>query len=85
VAQRIAHLWSNDARVLFDDLPHPHEAGLLALDSSMARNLLGWRPRWSLDEALIATVAWQRAYEDGQDMMAFTLRQVEAYLAESAV
>jgi len=81
VAQRIAHLWGDGARVLPDDAAHPHEAGLLALDSGMATSLLGWRPRWSLDEALIATVAWQRAYESGQDMPAFTLRQIEAYLA----
>lgn len=84
VAQRIAHLWSNSARVLFDDAAHPHEAGQLALDSSMATSFLGWRPRWSLDEALVATVAWQRAYEGGQDMVAFTLRQIEAYLAGGA-
>lgn len=82
VAQRIAHLWGNGAQVLFDDAEHPHEAGQLALDSSMATSLLGWRPRWSLDEALMATVAWQRAYEGGRDMAAFTLRQIEAYLAE---
>lgn len=81
VAQRIARLWGDSARVLLDDATHPHEAGLLALDSSMATNLLGWRPRWSLDEALVATVAWQRAFEGRQDMAAFTLRQIEAYLA----
>lgn len=81
VAQRIAHLWGDGARVLFDDTAHPHEAGLLVLDSSMAMSILGWRQRWSLDEALMATVAWQRAYESGQDMSAFTLHQIEDYLA----
>lgn len=85
VAQRIAHLWGSNARVLFDDAVHPHEAGQLALDSGMATSLLGWQSRWSLDEALTATVAWQRAYEDGRDMATFTLRQIEAYLAEGAV
>lgn len=81
VAQRIARLWGGDAQVLRDNAAHPHEAGLLALDSGMATSLLGWRPHWSLDEALRSTVAWQRAYESGQDMRAFTLCQIETYLA----
>lgn len=40
----------------------PHEAGLLYLDSSKAREWLGWRPVWQLDDALDATVDWYRAY-----------------------
>lgn len=81
VAQRIAYLWGDGAEVLLDNAAHPHEAGLLALDSGMATSLLGWRPRWSLDDALRATVAWQRAYESGQDMRSFTVCQIETYLA----
>ena len=31
------------------------------LSAAKARDLLGWRPRWSLDDALAATVDWYRA------------------------
>src|SRR6266446_3873476 len=37
-----------------------HEAQLLYLDSSKARNSLGWRPVWSLNETLVATATWYR-------------------------
>ncbi len=30
-------------------------------DSTLARNLLGWRPAWTFDSALRETVAWYRA------------------------
>ena len=33
-----------------DPGPHPHEAGYLALDSTKARERLGWAPAWDLDE-----------------------------------
>lgn len=31
------------------------------LSAAKARDVLGWRPRWSLDDALAATVDWYRA------------------------
>lgn len=42
--------------------PQPHEAGLLQLDSSHARQKLGWQPCWSLESAIEATATWYRAY-----------------------
>jgi CDP-glucose 4,6-dehydratase len=41
------------------------------LDASKARRLLGWRPRFTLDEGLAETIAWYRTYlrpdADGDD------------------
>lgn len=42
--------------------PQPHEATLLCLDSGKARQELGWRPVWGLDDALAATTDWYRGY-----------------------
>ena len=47
------------------DRSHPHEADLLYLDSAKAHVQLGWRPTWSLDDALAATAGWYRAYQSG--------------------
>lgn len=58
---------------------HPHEAALLRLDSTSARTVLGWRPRWSLTQAVERTVAWQQAWGSGSDMAAFSLGQISAY------
>lgn len=79
VAQRLALLWGDGASVRPDDGPQPHEAGLLALDSTAAREL-GWRPRWSLAQALDATVSWHRTWLTGGDMNEFTRTQIAAYL-----
>lgn len=55
---------------------HAHEAGLLRLDSTKARNELGWRPRWSVDKALDMTVRWHEAWKSGGDMTAVCLAQI---------
>jgi CDP-glucose 4,6-dehydratase len=56
-----------------------HEAGLLRLDSSRAQQLLGWRPRWSLQQCLEQTLDWHLAWKRGQDMRAVTLHQLSLY------
>ena len=77
VAQRLGALWGEGARVeLEGDVSRPHEAGLLRLDVSRARAELGWRPRWSLEQALQATVDWQRHYLSGGDVRSFSLDQI---------
>lgn len=40
----------------------PHEAGLLRLDSTKARNLLPWHPVFGLNEAVERTVSWYKQY-----------------------
>ena len=64
---------------MIDAEPQPHEAGLLALDSSKARQLLGWNPCWSLQRTLEQTLVWHQAWQAGQDMQAFTRAQIVAY------
>ena len=66
------------------DALQPHEATCLKLDSSKARAMLGWRPRWRLQSALDYTLAWHRAWKRGDDMVATSLRQIQAYEATHA-
>ncbi|GAB3268439.1 CDP-glucose 4,6-dehydratase [Chitinimonas naiadis] len=70
--------WGSGEVVILDDAG-PHEAGLLKLDSSKARGLLGWAPRWRLERALAETCSWHRAWLSGADMQMFTLGQIARY------
>jgi CDP-glucose 4,6-dehydratase len=40
----------------------PHEAQRLSLDSSKARDRLGWAPVWNAERAVQRTAAWYREY-----------------------
>ena len=81
VVQRLAAQWHQAPGLVIERSPL-HEAGLLRLDSSRARQLLGWAPRWSLDRCLQQTLAWHQAWQRGDDMQAFTLSQLTAYRGE---
>jgi CDP-glucose 4,6-dehydratase len=39
-----------------------HEIDAQHLSAAKARKLLGWQPRWTLEEAMAETVAWYRAH-----------------------
>lgn len=81
IADRLAELWPDEIRCELDEAAHPHEAYYVSLDSSKARDGLGWVPTWGLEEALASLVAWYLALRDGEDMRAVTLRQIEAFEA----
>lgn len=54
-------------------------AHTLRLDITKARTILSWSPRWNLEQALKQPVDRHRAWLAGEDMQAFTLRQIELY------
>ncbi len=60
--------------------PQPHEAGLLALDSSAARGALGWRDHFDSAAAIARTAAWYAAFAQGQDMRAYCAAEVAEFL-----
>ena len=63
------------------DSPQPHEAHMLSLDSTRAHRLLGWRPRWSLTDALQRTLEWHLAWKTGRDLHALCVAQIQAHQA----
>jgi len=68
------------ARVVVNPPPDaPHEANLLRLDCTQAHQQLAWRPHWRLERGVAETVAWFRAFADGQDMRQVTLAQLAGY------
>lgn len=79
VASRVATLWGGCAGWIRGREESPHEAGLLKLDSSKARDELGWRPDLGLEMSLAWVVDWYRACQEGADMQAFSLDQVSMF------
>jgi CDP-glucose 4,6-dehydratase len=57
----------------------PHEAVLLKLDSSKARNELGWRPALRLNEALAMVVHWHREVLNAGDARRISISQLEDF------
>ena len=62
-----------------DSANQPHEAGLLALDSTKARSRLGWRPRLPLVDALEWTSSWYSRQSNGELARDLTETQIQKY------
>lgn len=80
VARLAATAWGAGEVVEQPDPAAPHEAGLLTLDASLARTRLGWRPRWTVAQAVQESMRWYQEVQSGADPRQLCLEQIEAYL-----
>lgn len=83
IVERLTRCWGPEATWVLDGENHPHEANYLKLDSSKARQVMGWATRWSLEEALLHIVDWHQAYIRGEDIRTCTLGQIEDYMSNA--
>ncbi len=83
LVERMAQCWPGQAHWTIEAAEQPHEAGLLALDSSQARARLAWRPRWLLQQAIERTLDWHQAWLAGEDMQTFSRAQIATYQGET--
>lgn len=80
VARSLCEAWGKGIMPVIQENPGSvHEANLLSLDATKARQELGWTPRWKLDETLARTAAWYRAHDERQNMRDFTRSQIRDY------
>lgn len=80
IVEHLTQQWGDGASWQLDQAEHPHEAHYLKLDCSKAKTRLNWLPKWHLDDTLGKIVDWQKNYQQGADMKAVTLKQIDAYL-----
>ena len=59
---------------------HPHEATLLQLNIDKALTHLDWKPQYALKQAVRESVAWYRAFYTGENMLDFSVQQLERYI-----
>ncbi len=58
-----------------------HEANLLTLDITKAREVLNWVPSLTAEQAIKLTVAWYKNFYQNADMESFSLAQIKEYEA----
>lgn len=80
---QLAELWPGPVRWTGEQDAQPHEANQLALDSDKAQTELGWTPRWSLATTLEQALAWNLAWQHGEDMHTFTRKQIADYQGDT--
>lgn len=71
--------WGSSANWQQDLSYHPHEALLLKLDCSKAKNLLGWEPKWGLEKTISMIVNWHHEYREKTDMLNYSIQQITQF------
>lgn len=80
VARGLADRFGEDATVQAAPAEHqPHENPHLRLDSTRAREELGWEPRWTLAQTLDATAEWYLRVHRGEDGGIVMDEQIRAF------
>ena len=69
----------HELQVLFDDNPHPHEAGKLALDISKVTKTLNWKPQLNANDTIQWTFDWY--FQNKTDIFQFTKQQIDKYFS----
>ncbi|QEO57916.1 CDP-glucose 4,6-dehydratase [Francisella marina] len=62
-----------------DKKQQPHEANILKLDTSKARQKLQWHPRWDLEYTLDKILEWHDEWKNDSDMYNVCLKQISDY------
>jgi len=81
VVERMAKAW-DAVRVEFrPEANAPHEARLLKLDCSKAKDRLGWKPVWNGLDTVEVTAAWYRAWSERREVT--SRRDIDRYVHDA--
>lgn len=79
IVEQFASTWGEADWCIEADAGSLHEASLLKLDCSKARDTLIWRPVLELEHALAWIAGWYRCFYDGGDVRVLSLEQLDAF------
>lgn len=82
IVEQILRAWGSGSWTsLSANATAPYEANFLTLDTTKARNRLGWHPLFDIDNAISATTQWYlyRRESDRRDLDEFSINQIRSY------
>ena len=79
LVEQFCNKWGNNLKWINCYDGGPHEAQFLKLDCSKLKKTFGWKPRWTVSEALDKTVEWSKEYIKGGNISKIMLEQINSY------
>lgn len=81
IVKKVCAEWGSNASYEIEkNVNQPFEVSYLKLDSSKAKALLGWHPKWTIDQSIAKVVEWTKAYLAKEDLRQVCSKQIEEYL-----
>lgn len=85
LVQEVLMIWPGEWRHAAQESLEPHEASLLSLDISKARNRLEWKPRWQFKETIRRTVQWYAEKAKGSSALDLCINDLHKYTEGKAI
>ncbi len=82
VARIAAYVWSELAEWVAEELPQPHEAQFLTLDSNKSKSVLGWNEKLTSKDAIQWSIEWSKRESMGESARALTFEQLASFGTE---
>ena len=79
VSNLVGEIWGVEKSWVKDNGDHPHEAGLLNLNSSKARSQLHWKDKLGFEESVRWTTDWYKDVYSGLSPIEATKRNIENF------
>ena len=80
VAELVASQLSAEPAWNSSETSEPHEAGLLSLDASLAKETLGWHDKLKFTDAIKWTTSWYQKVEQNESARDITNQQIEKFI-----
>lgn len=80
VAEFVASQLLVEPKWNLSETTEPHEAGLLSLDASLAKTVLGWHDKLKFTDALTWTTSWYQKVDAKESARDVTLMQIKDFL-----
>jgi CDP-glucose 4,6-dehydratase len=71
--------WGEPLDIRAESPTGAHEARFLMLDNTRIKDVFGWNPCYTTQQAIEKTVEWTKAWSDGQNMSSFMTAQIEDF------
>lgn len=79
IVSMLVEKWEGGKWLDISNKNEPHEANLLSLDISKARNFLNWHPRWNIQKCIEKTMEWYKNYNN-ENVYELCLNQIKTIL-----
>jgi CDP-glucose 4,6-dehydratase len=76
LVKKLIELWNTDVNLEYSKERFHHEASILKLDCTKAKQKLGWQPKTSLEMGLKFVVEWYKQYELKNNMREVSEKQI---------
>lgn len=84
IIEKCINIWGEGSYTI-DKSANPHEANLLNLDITKAKNVMNWFPVYNIEETLTESISWYKNFYTNEtfNVKDYSIKQIEKYVLKA--